>query len=63
MEAAGDRWWPVCGAVYAVSAVRRVAGMRLIKPAWKKKRERRQAREAVAASTVQQTTAAPEGEQ
>lgn len=35
MEAAGDRWWPVCGAVYVVSAVKRVAGMRLVAPAWR----------------------------
>src|SRR5690606_38516028 len=35
MEAAGDRWWPFCGAVYVVSAVKRVPGMRLIGPAWK----------------------------
>src|SRR5690606_33009903 len=35
MEAAGDRWWPVCGAVYVVSAVKRVAGMRLVAPRWK----------------------------
>lgn len=37
MEAAGDRWWAVCGAVYVVSAVKRVTGMRLIGPAWKQK--------------------------
>ncbi|MGB6104197.1 MAG: methyltransferase domain-containing protein [Pusillimonas sp.] len=45
MEKAGDRWWPVCGAVYVVSAVKRVAGMRLVGPKWKaaKKRVRRQA--------------------
>jgi SAM-dependent methyltransferase len=30
MEAAGDRWWPICGAVYFVSAVKRVRGMRLL---------------------------------
>jgi SAM-dependent methyltransferase len=30
MEAAGDRWWPICGAVYQVSAVKRVAGMRRV---------------------------------
>jgi SAM-dependent methyltransferase len=36
-EALGDRFWPVCGAVYCVSAVKRVAGMRLIGPAWKGK--------------------------
>ena len=34
-EALGDRFWPVCGAVYCVTAVKRVAGMRLIGPAWK----------------------------
>jgi len=30
MEALGSRWWPVFGAVYFVSAVKRVPGMRLI---------------------------------
>jgi SAM-dependent methyltransferase len=30
MEHAGDRWWSVCGAIYMVSAVKRVPGMRLI---------------------------------
>jgi SAM-dependent methyltransferase len=35
MEHAGDRWWPVCGAVYVLSAVKRVEGMRLIKPSWR----------------------------
>lgn len=35
MEAAGDRWWPICGALYVVSAVKRVRGMRLIGPAWR----------------------------
>ncbi|MDS1140434.1 methyltransferase domain-containing protein [Pusillimonas sp. SM2304] len=45
MEKAGDRWWPVCGAVYVVSAVKRVAGIRLVGPKWKtaRKRVRRQA--------------------
>ena len=37
MEKAGDRWWPFCGAVYMVTAVKRVRGMHLIGPAWKKK--------------------------
>lgn len=36
IEPAGDRWWPVFGAVYAVVAVKRVRGMRLIGPAWKR---------------------------
>ena len=37
LEDAGDRWWPICGAVYMVSAVKRVRGMRLIGPAWKRR--------------------------
>ncbi len=30
MEPAGDRWWPVFGAVYFLVAVKRVRGMRLV---------------------------------
>lgn len=30
MESAGERWWPVFGAVYALTAVKRVRGMRLV---------------------------------
>lgn len=30
IENAGERWWPVLGAVYAVTAVKRVRGMRLV---------------------------------
>ena len=26
----GDRWWPVFGAVYSLTAVKRVRGMRLV---------------------------------
>jgi SAM-dependent methyltransferase len=37
MEPAGDRWWPIFGAVYLVTAVKRVKRMRLIGPAWRKK--------------------------
>ncbi|NIE82643.1 MULTISPECIES: class I SAM-dependent methyltransferase [Burkholderia] len=32
MEAAGDRWWPIFGAVYMVTAVKRVREMRLVGP-------------------------------
>ncbi|TAM90048.1 MAG: class I SAM-dependent methyltransferase [Candidimonas sp.] len=39
MDAAGDRWWPVGGAVYVVSAVKRVAGLRLVGPRWKKRKK------------------------
>lgn len=34
MEAAGDRWWAVSGGVYFLHAIKRVHGMRLIKPQW-----------------------------
>lgn len=37
LEKIGARWWPVFGGVYALSAVKRVHGMRLIGPAWKNK--------------------------
>jgi SAM-dependent methyltransferase len=30
LEACGERWWPVLGAVYCVVAVKRVRGMRLV---------------------------------
>ncbi|AHB05230.1 SAM-dependent methyltransferase [Pandoraea pnomenusa] len=30
MESAGDRWWPIFGALYGVRAVKRVRGMRLV---------------------------------
>ncbi len=30
MESAGDRWWPMLGAVYLLVAVKRVRGMRLV---------------------------------
>jgi SAM-dependent methyltransferase len=37
MEKAGDRWWPIAGAVYVVRAVKHVTGMRLVMPSWKDK--------------------------
>ena len=45
LDRAGEHWWPVAGAVYVMQAKKRVAGMRLISPAW-----RRQARRAGALS-------------
>ncbi|MDP3085513.1 MAG: SAM-dependent methyltransferase, partial [Rubrivivax sp.] len=30
MDRVGDRWWPVLGAVYFLTAVKRVRGMRLV---------------------------------
>jgi SAM-dependent methyltransferase len=41
LERAGDRWWPICGAVYMMAATKRVRAMRLIGPAWKAKPARR----------------------
>jgi SAM-dependent methyltransferase len=35
IELAGDRWWPIAGGVYVIRAVKRVHGMRLVKPAWR----------------------------
>ena len=34
MEKAGDRWWAVRGGIYFLHAIKRVPGMRLIKPQW-----------------------------
>jgi len=39
MEKAGDRWWPFLGAIYMLTAVKRVRGMRLIGAVWKGKEE------------------------
>jgi len=38
MELAGNRWWPIAGAVYMVQAIKRVHGMRLIQPAWRERK-------------------------
>ncbi len=34
MEAAGDRWWPIFGGVYMITAIKRATGMRLVGRAW-----------------------------
>lgn len=38
LEKAGNRWWPYLGALYIVQAIKRVKGMRLVGPAWQRKR-------------------------
>jgi SAM-dependent methyltransferase len=43
LEHAGDRWWPVAGAVYLMQAKKRVRGMRIITPAWRKERHKAEA--------------------
>lgn len=40
LEKAGDRWWPVLGSVYALTAIKRVQGMRLVGPIRKRREER-----------------------
>jgi len=48
MEAVGERWWPVLGAVYVLEAVKRVRGMRLVGLARSEARRPRKAEAAVA---------------
>jgi SAM-dependent methyltransferase len=43
MDSAGDRLWPIAGAVYVVQAVKRQHGMRLITPAWSDRQARARA--------------------
>jgi SAM-dependent methyltransferase len=43
MELAGNRWWPIAGATYILHAVKRVHGMRLVKPGWKERTSRARA--------------------
>jgi hypothetical protein len=43
MEKAGARWWPIAGGIYVVRAKKRVHGMRLVTPAWRRERARRRA--------------------
>jgi len=37
-EPAGDRWWPIGGGVYFLRATKNVLGMRVITPAWQRKK-------------------------
>lgn len=36
LELAGDRWWPAGGGVYCLEVVKRVKGMRIIEPQWRR---------------------------
>ena len=38
VESAGDRWWPIGGGVYFLRATKNVLGMRVITPAWQRKK-------------------------
>ena len=37
LDRAGERWWPIFGAVYFLVAVKRVRGMRLMPPEWRRR--------------------------
>jgi SAM-dependent methyltransferase len=43
MDKAGERWWPIFGAMYFLVAVKRVRGMRLLEPNWKTQKASAQA--------------------
>lgn len=38
MERAGERWLPICGGCFVLHGIKRVHGMRLIKPRWQRRR-------------------------
>jgi SAM-dependent methyltransferase len=57
LEKAGDRWWPVLGAVYMLTAVKRVRGMRLVGAVWKGKEERARQLTPVATTRIALATA------
>jgi SAM-dependent methyltransferase len=40
LERAGDRWWPICGAVYLTVAVKRVQAIRTVGPDFRRSRLR-----------------------
>ena len=54
LDAAGDRWWPIGGAVYVIQAIKRQHGMRMILPAWRERKARAKALAPVAQRTDQQ---------
>lgn len=53
MDSVGPRLWPVLGSAYAVVAVKRVRGIHLLGPAWKRERARTPQAIAVAPSAQQ----------
>ncbi|HXF46021.1 MAG TPA: class I SAM-dependent methyltransferase [Burkholderiaceae bacterium] len=55
MEKAGDRWWPVLGSVYMLTAVKRVRGMRLVGLARQRRPERKVALAPIASRTLAAT--------
>lgn len=59
LDLAGDRWWPIAGAVYVIQAVKRVHGMRLITPTWHDRMARAKALIPVAQRLDTQKTEGP----
>lgn len=55
-ETAGDRWWPFAGGVYFLHAVKRVAGVRLLKPNWVRPHRRKRIAVAVPTRTHRNPT-------
>lgn len=53
MESAGDRWWPILGAAFQITAIKRIKGMRLIGPQWKTE-QNKNAKGAVATQRMHQ---------
>ena len=43
LELAGDRWWPIAGAVYLLQGIKRQHGLRLLTPAWHDRKARAKA--------------------
>jgi len=37
-ERTGDRWWPIAGGVYFLRATKKIIGMRVITPAWERRK-------------------------
>jgi SAM-dependent methyltransferase len=56
MDQAGARWWPIFGAAYFLVGIKRVRGMRLMGPVWK----RAKASAASAVPTVNKTPQEPQ---
>ncbi|MDE1554442.1 MULTISPECIES: class I SAM-dependent methyltransferase [Comamonas] len=54
MDRLGNKAWPVLGGAYCVLAVKRVHGMRLLEPAWRKRAPAAQARPAAACQQAPQ---------
>jgi SAM-dependent methyltransferase len=62
MEKAGARWWPIAGGIYVVRAVKRVHGMRIVTPAWRREPARRPPHSAITQRSPQRSQRQPHQE-